>query len=108
MKTEQMISRRNFLQLSASFGMLAGLGQLKLAQAAQVTDYKALVCLFMFGGNDGHNLIVPTSQAQYNAYLNARGGVALPPNQLLAISDPAQGPFGLHYAMPELQALYNQ
>ena len=108
MKTEQMISRRNFLQLSASFGMLAGLGQLKLAQAAQVTDYKTLVCLFMFGGNDGHNLVVPTSQAQYNAYLNARGGVALPPNQLLAINDPVQGPFGLHYAAPELQALYNQ
>lgn len=108
MKTECGISRRNFLQLGASVGMLAGLGRFKWAQAAAVPDYKALVCLFMFGGNDGHNTVVPLDSAQYNAYLAGRGALALPQNQLLAISDPAQGAFGLHYAMPELQTLYNQ
>ena len=107
MKTE--ISRRNFLQLGASVGMLLGLSRFEWAQAATAPDYKALVCLFMFGGNDGHNTVVPLQGAQYNAYVAARGGgLALPQNQLLAISDSVQGAFGLHYAMPELQALYNQ
>src|SRR5437879_3946132 len=108
MKIKETISRRNFLQLSASFGMLAGLGSFKFAQAAPVQDYKALVCLFMFGGNDGHNAVVPLAPAQYSAYQAARGGLTLPPNQLLPISDPVQGPFGLHYGMPELQTLYTQ
>jgi uncharacterized protein (DUF1501 family) len=108
MTTEHSISRRNFLQLGASVGMLLGLSRFKWAEAATVPDYKALVCLFMFGGNDGHNLVVPLDSTQYNAYVAARGALALPQNQLLGISDPAQGPFGLHYAMPEMQALYNQ
>lgn len=103
-----MISRRNFMQLGAGFGMLAALGQLKTAQAAVQQDYKALVCLFMFGGNDGHNAVVPLSSAQYSAYQSARGGLALSPSQLLGINDATQGAFGLHSAMPEMQTLYNQ
>jgi uncharacterized protein (DUF1501 family) len=108
MTNEHKISRRKFVQLSAAFGMLAGLGQFKPTLAAQTQDYKALVCLFMFGGNDGHNMVVPLDNTQYSAYRAARGELALPANQLRAISDPAQGSFGLHPAMPELQTLYNQ
>jgi uncharacterized protein (DUF1501 family) len=107
MVMEHPISRRHFLQLGASLGVVLGLSGLEWAQAA-TGGYKALVCLFMFGGNDGHNTVVPLQNAQYNAYAAARGALALPPNQLLAIADSMQGPFGLHYAMPELQALYNQ
>lgn len=108
MKTELRISRRNFLQLGASLGMVLGLSRFNWAHAAALSDYKALVCLFMFGGNDGHNLAVPLDSTQYNAYLAARGALALPQNQLLPVSDSVQGVFGLHYAMPELQALYSQ
>ena len=78
---DTMVSRRKFLQLSAGLGMLAGLGRLEIAHAAN--DYKALVCLFMLGGNDGHNTVVPLGNAQYNAYKNARQGLALNVNQLL-------------------------
>ncbi len=102
-----MLSRRKFLQLSASLGVLAGLTNLTRAQAA-VGDYKALVCLFMFDGNDGHNLVVPLNGQQYAAYQTARGGLALPTSQLLPITDPVLGPFGLHYGMPEMQTLFNQ
>ena len=108
MMKENTLSRRTFLQLGAGFGMLAGLGRVGLAGTAAAQDYKALVCLFMLGGNDGHNLVVPRNSAQYAAYQAARGGVALPANQLLDINDSYQGPFGLHYGMPEMQALYNQ
>lgn len=103
-----MFSRRKFLQLSASLGIVAGFSKLNLLQAAPVQDYKALVCLFMFGGNDGHNLLVPRNSAQYSAYQSARGALALPPAQLLNITDPTLGPFGLHYALPELQTLFTQ
>jgi uncharacterized protein (DUF1501 family) len=101
-----MISRRKFLQLSASFSMLAGLGGVKLANAAP-QDYKALVCLFMLGGNDGHNMIVPTDPSQFAAYTAARSGLALGANQLLPFSDAAQGGFGFHFSMPEIQNLYS-
>jgi uncharacterized protein (DUF1501 family) len=100
-----MMSRRRFLQVSAGLGLVAGLGGLKIAQAS---DYRALVCVFMFGGNDGHNVVVPLNGTQYSAYQSARGALALPPGQLLPINDPTLGPFGLHYALPELQALFTQ
>ncbi len=103
-----MLSRRKFLQLSASLGVVAGFSKVNLLQAAPAPDYKALVCLFLFGGNDGHNLLVPLNGAQYSAYQSARGVLALPPAQLLNITDPTLGPFGLHYALPELQTLFNQ
>ncbi|HLH32623.1 MAG TPA: DUF1501 domain-containing protein, partial [Terriglobia bacterium] len=106
MKTESKISRRTFLQWSAGLGMLAGLGQLRTVHAAN--DYKALVCLFMLGGNDGHNTIVPLNSSQYAAYAQARPSLVIPQNQLLAVNDSAQGAFGLHYSMPEMQTLYTQ
>ncbi len=101
------LSRRNFLRLSAGATLMLGFGRMARAQTAIPGDYKALVCLFLFGGNDGHNLVVPLETTQYGAYANARGALALPLNQLLAIHDSAQGSFGLHYAMPELRSLYN-
>lgn len=101
------LSRRRFLQLSASLGVLSALSRAELAAAA-AGDYKALVCLFLFGGNDGHNLVVPLGGPQYAAYQAARGGLALPQNQLLPVNDPVLGSFGLHYAMPEMQALFGQ
>jgi len=115
MKRKEVLSRREFLQLSASVGMVAALGRFNSTKAAAairgaapVQDYKALVCLFMFGGNDGHNMVVPLGGPQYSAYTAARGAIAMPTNQLLSINDPVQGQFALHYGLPEVQALYNQ
>jgi len=102
------ISRRDALHMGATFGMLTALGRLEWKAAAAVGDYKALVCVFLFGGNDGHNLVVPLDGTQYPAYVAARGALALPQSQLLPISDPLLGNFGVHYAMPEMQALFSQ
>jgi uncharacterized protein (DUF1501 family) len=85
--------------------MVSRLGGLRPAEAA--SDYKALVCVFLFGGNDGHNLVVPLDATQYAAYQKARGPLALPLNQLLPVNVPGFGAFGLHYAMPEMQTLFN-
>ncbi len=107
MKTNPF-SRRTFLQLSASTGMLAALGQLNLTAAAQAADYKALVCLFLFGGNDGHNTVIPLSQSEYAAYASKRGGLALSGNQLLPITTATGGQYALNYGLAEMQPLFQQ
>ena len=56
---------------AASFGLTAALGRLNLIHAfacGAATAYKALVCIFLFGGNDGNNLIVPNDNAGYQNY----------------------------------------
>jgi uncharacterized protein (DUF1501 family) len=100
------LSRRSFIQTSSGLGVLAALGNLKMTAHAAVNDYKALVCVFMLGGNDGHNMIVSKDPAQYAAYQAARQGLAIASNQLLDIGS-GQGPLGFHFNMPEMKALYN-
>lgn len=104
------ISRRNFLQAAGGLGGLLALGGLNWTKAFAATppnDYKALVCVFLFGGNDGHNTVVPLATNEYNAYKALRGGLSLPPNQLLTINA-GNVPYGLHYGLPNMQNLYGQ
>lgn len=109
--------RRNFLKLSAKLAALGvttmGLGTTRKLLAAEaptsgnLTDYKALVCVYLFGGNDGNNMIVPLD-GRYATYQQLRANIALPPNQLLSpITDGVGNQYGLHYGMPELNTLYN-
>jgi uncharacterized protein (DUF1501 family) len=72
------------------------------------TDYKALVCVFLNGGNDGNNMLV--SLDQYNSYSNVRNasGLAIAQASLLPISPVSGGSYGLHPNMPEMQTLFNQ
>jgi uncharacterized protein (DUF1501 family) len=78
-----------------------------LAQSAQ--DYKALVCVFLFGGNDSNNMVVPLSSSGYASYQQIRSILALPQGSLLPITPPSIGsPFGFNPQLPEMQALFNQ
>lgn len=109
---QHKISRRNFLEIGASFGALAALSNFNFAQSQTSNDfadngYKALVCVFLFGGNDGHNTVVPLAGGEYNAYRSLRGGLGLATTNLLPINVNNQ-PYGLHYALPELKTLYEQ
>jgi uncharacterized protein (DUF1501 family) len=80
------------------------------------TGYKALVCIFLNGGNDGNNMLV--SLDQYNGpsgstvegYSNVRAasGLAIPQANLLPISPVSGGSYGLHPNMPEVRDLFNQ
>ena len=65
-----------------------------LAQSAQ--DYKALVCVFLFGGNDSNNMVVPLSSSGYASYQQIRSVLALPQGSLLPITPPSAGSFGFH------------
>src|SRR5216684_4395724 len=77
-----------------------------LAQSAQ--DYKALVCVFLFGGNDSNNMVVPLSSSGYSSYQQIRSVLALPQGRLLPIAPPSAGSFGFHPKFPEMQSLFNQ
>lgn len=117
--------RRNFLQaasamagaaaaplgarFSAPFAMsLAGLGALA-AQSSHAANtggpYRALVCLFMSGGNDSANWLVPTDPTGYAEYSATRRELAWPAAKLLTINSSNQG-VGRSFGMPqELQPL---
>ena len=94
--------------------MQTTLGSLATAKAALNTrgvggDYRALVCVYLYGGNDSFNMLVPRDNPRYNTYLASRGNsLAIPQGDLLAIDDGVQGAFGLHPACGALQNLYNQ
>lgn len=90
----------------------AGVERFGLINAlAQGTDYKALVCVFLAGGNDGNNMVVPTSSTEYNLYSAARSssGLAIPQASLLPITPTTiNNSFGLHPSLSDLQTLWNQ
>jgi uncharacterized protein (DUF1501 family) len=89
---------------------VAGVQRFSVINAlAQGADYKALVCVFLAGGNDGNNMIVPLSTTEYQAYANVRAssGLAIARDALLPVTPPSIGsPFGLHPSLTGLQTLW--
>jgi uncharacterized protein (DUF1501 family) len=78
------------------------------AAATGPGDYRALVCVFLYGGNDGNNVVVPRG-AEHAAYVAARGGLALPQSVLRPVASTPDGrQWGLHPALASMQSLYNQ
>jgi uncharacterized protein (DUF1501 family) len=113
------ITRRRFIGQSACAGLglsglLSTMGTLRLfnatlSAATVPEDYRAIVCLFLYGGNDGNNMIIPRDTAGYSSYQAARSILALPRTNLLAIGNPnGDGhDYALHPEMGALQSIYN-
>ncbi|MES2151371.1 MAG: DUF1501 domain-containing protein [Pseudomonadota bacterium] len=98
------MERRHFLQLAAAAPALGLLGPAGAAGG----DYKALVCLFLAGGNDGLNCLVPTDGAHAD-YSSARPALALSKSSLAPLAGASAGhTFGLHPALALLAPLYDQ
>ncbi len=112
MNNEQNSSRRNFLRLGGAFASAAAFSRFGMMNAlAQTTpNYKALVCVFMFGGNDSHNMVVPQTQSEYNAYKSIRGTLALPDTnaKLLPVSALNGTPYALSDGLASIQPLWAQ
>jgi uncharacterized protein (DUF1501 family) len=104
------MKRRSFLRHTGALAGTAALGQLGVfaARAASANDYKAIVCIFLYGGNDTNNMIVPLDSAGYANYAQTRSYLALPQAQLLPLAVAAGGApqYGLHPALPGLQSLW--
>ncbi len=129
MKTDPTVnlSRRSFLHRSCcaavgSTGILSCLGQLRAIGAAAgdslksttranlLADYKALVCVFLSGGNDATNLIIPSDASSYSVYLKSRAELAIAQSGLLGLN-PRTYTDGRNYALnssaAELQGLFS-
>ena len=123
----KLATRRDFIRQAscAAVGTLAlksTIRDLRLINAAVaqtgLTGYKALVCVFLAGGNDSNNLIIPTDSTTFANYAAIRGNLALPQSSLLPLyqtgtsgtpySDAAGHTYGLHPACPHLQTLFGE
>ncbi|MEO5732321.1 MAG: hypothetical protein ABIN96_16215, partial [Rubrivivax sp.] len=131
-------SRRLFLRQAGALSTIAGVGAplalnlaaMGSAAAGTPGDYKAIVCLFLFGGNDAYNMVLPTESASWQAYTTTRNqapdSIALlaagtAPNPTAAVGSPArlggvlplsvlrpQGrSFALHPMLPAVKELFD-
>jgi uncharacterized protein (DUF1501 family) len=117
--------RREFIKSSCrALGMVAAATQLRhfgavsvLAQKSVESEpegtvpYKALVCVFLSGGNDSNNMVIPNYNEGYAQYSAARTpqGLAIPRANLLPITPPSMGGqvYGLHPSMTQMHSLWN-
>src|SRR5262245_20340499 len=113
------LNRRRFLKCAAAGGLAYAFGRTPQAvsaatfsSSAALADYKALVCVFLFGGNDSFNMLVPRSAAEYGVYAASRQNLAIAQASLLPINslvpDPNGTLYGLHPSMSELATLFEQ
>ena len=108
-------SRRDFLRTTAcalgSFALASSIENFGVVHALTpqaASDYKALVMVFLNGGNDGNQMFLDLNQ--YNTYSTARNaaGLAIPQANYLPVSPVSGGSFGFHPNMTEIQGLFNQ
>jgi uncharacterized protein (DUF1501 family) len=104
-------TRRNFLRQTGALSAAALAGNLSrwavpCAQAQAAADYKAIVCVFLFGGNDANNMVIPyTDYADYAAVRTAASNVAIPQANLIQFG--ANGKtYGFHPSLQPLQPVY--
>ncbi len=109
------LNRREFLTTTGAAAATAAIGSYPgvafshvIGTSAPFPDYKALVCVFLHGGNDSFNMLVPRSNAEYNVYAASRQNMAVAQQDLLAINPlTADGAdYGLHPSMSGLQGLF--
>lgn len=110
------INRREFLRKAggaaaagAAFAHYPGMAfSQNVGVSAPFNDYKALVCVFMFGGNDSYNMLIPQSNAEYNVYAASRQNMAVAQQDLLAINPISSDgtDYGLHPSMGGIQNLF--
>ncbi|GAB4547797.1 MAG: DUF1501 domain-containing protein [Phycisphaerales bacterium] len=120
---DQLVSRRSFLRHGSCAALgLAGLTSQLFSMRAMgamldgkaFTDYRALVCVFLFGGNDSGNTLIPFAlgEENYDTYASQRTSLAIPQSTLEPHTIDANGPgsrrFALHPALDGLRDLYNQ
>ncbi len=109
--------RRHFLRqmsgLFAAGGAYATLGQLGMMNQALAMGggsgggYRALVCIYLAGGNDSYNLFIPTDTARYDQYADMRSNLAIPQNDLLGVTPNSGGDYGFHPSCGGLRDLFN-
>ena len=118
-KRISVLTRRDFVRQAAcaavgTFALTNAIRDLRFINSAMaltpsVTDYKALVCVFLGGGNDSNNLIIPTSNAEYQSYASIRGSLAIPKDKIVPFSATNSDgrTYGFHPSCPEFKTLFD-
>lgn len=123
-KAVSVITRRGFIRQAAcaalgTGALSAAIGDLRFINSAvaqsAISDYKALVCIFLSGGNDSNNLIIPTIPSEHADYAAIRSDIlAIPISGAASVALPlaplnSDGhDYGLHPACPELATLFDE
>jgi uncharacterized protein (DUF1501 family) len=124
-KHPKLSTRRDFIRQAScaavgTWALKSTIRDLRLINSVMAfnppTDYKALVCLFLSGGNDANNWIVPTDPTAFADYTSIRGNLALPMNSLLPLYSTGTTPwvdgqghsYGFHPGCTKLQTLFNE
>jgi uncharacterized protein (DUF1501 family) len=110
MKTFDLhVDRRAFIKTmtaAASVPMMGNLMQAAYA-AGPFNDYRALVCVFLFGGNDSQNMVIPLG-SEHATYLAGRGNLGIPAANAIPVSANVSGrSFGFHPSLPGLAGIFN-
>ena len=105
-----MVTRRGFIRIGAAtvgslalrpFGVLPALAQ-------NGPNYRALVCVFLFGGNDSNNSIIPMDDGSYQAYQSLRAGLALTGSDLTpTVTSVSGSPYAFHAKLAEVASLFS-
>src|SRR5271155_1014155 len=105
-----MFSRRGFIRIGAAtvgslalrpFGLLPALAQ-------NGPNYQALVCIFLFGGNDSNNTVIPMDDVNFQAYTSIRGSLALPATSLTpTVYSTSGAPYAFHGKLAELASMFS-
>lgn len=114
------MNRRNFIKsllgstagMSSASATLSGLTLMNQALAqtsSRFDDYKALVCIFLHGGNDSFNMLIPNDTVDYQRYQNVRQNLAIPQSDLIQITPSSAMPYQLALPnfMQPMQTLFN-
>ena len=113
------LSRREFVKRASALSFMGAgapfalnLATIGAASAQTVTDYRAIVCLFLFGGNDHTNTIMPYDPTEHAAYVNARQSIAfaydaLTPTATAPVASQNNRPFAFHPALTAFKQYYD-
>jgi uncharacterized protein (DUF1501 family) len=105
-------SRRTFLRHAGTLTTAAGFHRFATVNALAQTaaDYKALVCVFLLGGNDSHNMVIPLSGPNAETYKSVRSSLALPNANatLLPVTATDGAAFGLNSGLTAIHPLWAQ
>lgn len=122
---KNLSSRRDFLRQAScaavgTWALSSTIRDLRLMNRVMAyqtpSDYKALVCIFLSGGNDANNWVVPTDSTTYDQYSAIRANLTIPSSSLwpmyssgtTAYTDADGHSYGFHPGCQELQTLFNE
>ena len=107
------INRREFLSLCVKGSVsAAALTSLQLqaltgaTNAVELGDYKALVCVYLYGGNDSLNMLVPLEGEQRSVYEQSRQNLAVESPLELSIKSQFAGGVGIHPSLEPIQSVF--